>query len=183
MAKSKIRNIFILEISRLLTTDIGSRAKPVTLEETESGCIVSTSHKVGKRGYLLFKRDGKIVKGHRLVYEAYNGPIPEGLLICHKCDNRGCLNPDHFFGGTNADNLKDMAEKGRAHKPFGNIWNRGEKSGNAKLTDEQASSIREKYHNGGYSQRKLGREYGIDQARISSIVNGRSYRPEWERCK
>ncbi len=78
----------------------------------EAGCFVwlgcmSTS------GYGRVRSDGKTQQAHRVAWQQTNGVIPEGMQVCHKCDTRCCVNPDHLFLGTNGDNIRDMVAKGR----------------------------------------------------------------------
>src|SRR5690349_13982377 len=65
------------------------------------------------KGYGQITIRGRTVRAHRLAWEKANGPIPEGMMVCHKCDNPPCINPEHLFLGTSKDNAQDSIIKGR----------------------------------------------------------------------
>src|ERR1700730_2840026 len=72
-----------------------------------------------KDGYGFFSVNGKQTKAHRFSFAHYNGEIPTGMIVCHKCDTPSCVNPDHLFLGTHKINLDDMRSKGREHYASG----------------------------------------------------------------
>lgn len=76
------------------------------------------------RGYGTIGVMGKTRRAHRVAWELANGPIPEGLLVCHHCDNPPCCNPAHLFLGTDKDNVADMRAKGRGRALSGEEWRR-----------------------------------------------------------
>jgi hypothetical protein len=84
------------------------------IEKTTS-CWIWKGAIRGKNGYGCMKVDGKVVDVHRFSYAFHNGPIPAGMLVCHSCDNRLCVNPAHLFLGTHTDNMQDCKSKGRLH--------------------------------------------------------------------
>ena len=109
----------------------------------------------------------------RVSWVLHFGQIPPGLLICHKCDNPSCVNPQHLFLGTLDDNAKDMMAKGRGNLSGQHMA--GEKNGNAKLTQRAAEEIRaarargEKYED-------IAARYGVNQSTIGYVVRGVSYK-------
>jgi hypothetical protein len=82
------------------------------VEILDEGCWIWTGSRAG--GYGTLRVDGKVQKTHRLSYAEFIGQIPDGLCVCHHCDNPPCFNPDHLFLGTHNDNMQDMKRKGRS---------------------------------------------------------------------
>lgn len=131
---------------------------------------------LSKDGYGMFKTchdyQRKSFRAHRYAYELHNGPIPDGLLALHKCDNPTCVNPNHLFLGTQQDNIDDMIAKGRDNMA---VPCPGERNAAAKLTEAQVIEIRRRKAAGesGYS---LAKEFGVIQATISKIVLRKTWR-------
>jgi len=119
-----------------------------------------------KDGYGRLSVDGRKTRAHRFSYELHNGPIPDGLLVCHHCDVPLCCNPKHMFLGTTKDNVQDMLAKGRV-RPL-----RGTASPNARLNEDQVREIRARYAAGGVFQKDLASAYGVAVKTISHIVCG-----------
>jgi hypothetical protein len=109
----------------------------------------------------------RVLKAHRVAYEIFVGPIPEGLCVLHHCDNPVCLNPSHLFLGTQTDNIRDMRAKKRDRQL------RGEHSGRAKLTWEQVQEIRARYRwqSHEFGSVALGQCYGVSAQDIMDIVH------------
>lgn len=123
-------------------------------------------------GYGLICTGGRKLKKdvlvHRLIYTHFYGEIPDGLCVCHDCDNPPCVNPAHLFLGTNKDNMEDMAKKGRAYRTI------GEKSGMCKLTTEQIIAIR----GDNRKQIEIAEDYGVARSTVCMIKNRTSRKYE-----
>lgn len=114
----------------------------------------------------------KKVKGlaHRLSYTLHKGPIPDGMHVCHTCDNPACVNPDHLWIGTHQDNHKDKVNKGRASG--GSL--KGMAHNMRKLTDDSVREIR-RLCSDGFTQTGVGRLFGVSQGQVWAIVTGRNW--------
>lgn len=82
------------------------------IEKQKNGCWIWKSSKTNS-GYGKFNIRGKHMVAHRYSYELYKGSIPKGMCICHSCDNKLCVNPEHLWIGTQKDNIQDCKNKGR----------------------------------------------------------------------
>lgn len=120
-------------------------------------------------GYGIYGKKSRRRGAHRMSWEYTYGEIPDGMYVCHKCDNKLCVNPDHLFLGTAEDNVRDYIKKGlrKGH--------RGERSPTSKLTEKDVVSIRTEYASGATLQ-QLSDKYGVHATTVASVVHGRSWR-------
>ena len=123
-----------------------------------------------RNGYGVARFNGKTVRAHRLAYEIANGQrVSPSLDVCHHCDNRACVNPDHLFAGTRADNMQDCAAKKRLVMPH--LY--GEMCPASKLSEDDVRAIRSIR---GISQREIGRRYNVDKGTIAHILHRKTWR-------
>jgi len=134
----------------------------VHVPEGRGLCWTWTGNKPDGR-YGHFSLGMKTVKAHRWLYQLINGPIPEGLVIRHKCDNPQCVNPMHLERGTHAENQRDKHARGRAPN------RKGEKHPLARLTDEKVIEIR-KLAGCGMTQPAIAEKFGVNRQQIGRIV-------------
>ncbi len=141
--------------------------------DPDRGCWLWTKSVIRGYGTLGAGICGQ-ARAHRAAYEAFIGPIPDGMVVCHRCDVPRCINPSHLFLGSQADNIMDMVSKKRHSN--GRISKhpnmpKGERMGQAKLTDAIVADIRRRARSGeGF--RALSREFGVDHAIISLAARG-----------
>lgn len=128
-----------------------------------NGCWLWTGSRNG--GYGTISVGGKALRAHRLAYELTHGPIPQGAVVMHTCDNPPCVNPGHLKAGSQLDNIQDMLNKGR-HRAL-----RGEESPSAKLTDDAVEQIRISDEPGTV----LADRFGVSTAAIGCVRRGQSW--------
>lgn len=126
----------------------------------------------GSDGYGRLKVAGKYRRAHRLSYKQHVGPIPNGLLVCHHCDVRLCVNPDHLFLGTVADNAADMVAKGRGRRASG----AQPQTPNAKLTPAKVRALRSRAAGGLLTTITAeAQSLGVNRCTVSDVLNGRRW--------
>lgn len=126
-------------------------------------CWEFDANTISRDGYLRIRFGGKRAMAHRVAWEILKGPIPDGLCVCHTCDNRKCCNPSHLFLGTKGDNNCDRTIKGRTH---------------SKLNPHKVLEIRE-MSDKGVSRANLAELFGV----TSSVISNIALRKAWKWVK
>jgi len=146
-------------------------------------CWIWTAAK-NSDGYGRFRVNGKCVGAHRIAYLLTFDSIPDGLQVCHACDNPACVNPIHLFLGTQRDNIVDMVAKGRqrgapgdtnASRLYPERLARGVKNVNAKLTEEDVREIRYLHEEFGTTGADLAKQRKVCKSTICRILQRKTW--------
>ena len=151
-------------------SNVAERFEKSYIPEPMSGCWLWIKA-VKNTGYGRFKLGDRPTSAHRLSWTLHRGEIPDGLWVLHKCDVPSCVNPDHLYLGTHADNTNDALKRGRFFK-----WNglrSGENNPRAKLTKDMVSYIRS---NPDLTSPFLSSELGVSRTAITNIRQGRTWK-------
>lgn len=162
-------------------------------------CWIWTGGK-NRQGYGVFAINRKSTLAHRVSFSLHVGPISEGMMVCHSCDNPSCVNPDHLWLGTAQDNTDDMFKKGRGKKAFGDTHgaktcpasiargarhgskthpesrHRGIKHVGSRLTERDVASARAEYFTGKTSYRKLAKKYNVSAGTMYQAINKHTWK-------
>lgn len=163
-------------MKEIIPLDAVSEADEVLFwESVRSGpkCWEWQGTKTHKYGRFYIGR--RMFRAHRVSWVIHYGPIPRGLLVCHSCDNRPCVRPDHLFIGTAQDNTDDCVQKGRFYSPRIKDYAHADRHGQAKLTSETAVAAFNEVALGA-SLVDTARKYGVTKNVIESLVRGLTWR-------
>ena len=158
----------------------GPKSKPAIdrfwqmIEKQPSGCWLWGGPKFGNKYGQLLVSEKEVTTAHRFSWRVHKGEIPRGKYICHKCDVRNCVNPDHIYVGDHEDNTQDSVSRGlykvsKSRRRF-KLVRRGELPKNRILTREQAEQIRKDYAAKKFNQAQLAARYGVSQPLISKTI-------------
>lgn len=139
---------------------------------TDSGCWEWIGS-IMKSGYGCLGVNGKTEFAHRASFREFNGPIPVGLDVCHKCDNRKCVKPGHLFTGTRKQNMQDCVSKGRQNRKGSGL--RGEQVLNSILTTQSVIEIKLALKSGN-SCTDIAPKFGVSRSTISKIKSNKTWK-------
>ena len=171
-------------IAELERAEVGSRLRKRIVINQKTECWLWQGG-LDKQGRGRIWTNGCLRLAHREVWRVINGPIQNGKLLCHICDNPQCVNPKHLYVGTQKDNVRDMMKKGRhwttkqpvraekigRQNGLKNTWAKGAGNPKAKLTEQQVRFIRADPR----STKYLVADYGVDRTTIQRIRRGASW--------
>lgn len=151
---------------------LADRLARMAVADERTGCINWTGTKSNGYGKMIVgsRTDGtrKTRGAHQVAYEVHKGPIPDGMEICHSCDNRACINPKHLFVGTRQDNVDDREAKGR------NKVRRGSENTSSKLTESLVQSIRAAKA-AGETTVSIAKKFGMHRCSIRRAISGQTW--------
>lgn len=127
------------------------------ISKSDTGCWLWKAA-LKANGYGTFRMQDGMRYAHRVSYEMFKGPVPDRMYVCHSCDVRNCVNPDHLWLGTAAENQQDMAAKGRTKSPA------------KRLSDETVSLIRASCMNA--THKEVASQFGVTRSYVTRIANG-----------
>lgn len=145
----------------------------------ESGCWLFGGDKFGNKYGQLAKggRTNGHTTAHRYSYELHHGQVPRGKFVCHKCDVKNCVNPEHLYAGDHEDNNRDIVDRGRNKRKGERIIvlpkaREGERAFNRALTPSAQSMLKSQYESGKWTQAQLAKAWRVSQGTVSAIVRG-----------
>lgn len=144
------------------------------VRRSADGCWLWGAAIVKAVGYGRFGMDGGVEYAHRAAWRIFCGPIPDGAYVCHRCDVRACVNPDHLFIGTHGDNMRDAADKGRVRIPRASYAS-DETHQVAKLTNAQVQEIRSATFGYGDTTR-YAQKFAVSPETIWNARTGRTFK-------
>lgn len=143
------------------------------VDTTGDGCWVWMAHRAIRGGYgHFYDDDGRQRRAHRVAWELTFGDVPDGMVVCHACDNPACVRPNHLFLGTQAANMADMRAKGRGVQVKPEF---GEQRYNAKLNDNLVRWMRAE-RAAGRSAKDIAAEVGVSEGCAVKAIRGETWK-------
>lgn len=142
------------------------------VEKTEN-CWIWTGRSRNKKGYGQLGGGGRgadHILAHRLSYQMHHGPIPDGMVVMHSCDNPSCVNPDHLRTGTQSENILEAFSKGRKNAKPPHVF--GDSCGASRLKETEAIEVLKSNE----PTKMLAAKYGVSKSAIERVRNGKTWR-------